>query len=79
MGILRGYAKNWAGLDKLGTVYDEVQWENGPQGVYFHKLYRTQIASKVNLSQALKLKKLEDTKVSTEDFDIPEKTEGPSQ
>ena len=37
-GTLLNHAKNWVGLAKFGTVYDEAQWENGPQVVCFHKL-----------------------------------------
>ena len=55
-GTLSSHAKNWVGLDKFGTVYDEVQWENGPQGIYFHKLCRTQIARKVSFPDPLKEK-----------------------
>ena len=76
---LRCHAKNWEGLDKFGTLYEKVQWENGPQGVYFHKLCRTKIASKVSLSQALKRKKLEVTNESTRVFEILDQTQSPSQ
>ena len=54
---LKNHAKNWEGLDKYGSVYDEVEWENGLQGVFYHKLCRAQIASKDKLSKALKQKK----------------------
>ncbi|KAK4304157.1 hypothetical protein Pmani_023877 [Petrolisthes manimaculis] len=50
------HAEEWLGLDMYGTVYHEVKWENGPHGIYFHKLCKTQLFSKNKLQQALNRK-----------------------
>lgn len=53
---LKIHAQNWCGLDKFGTLYENVSWENGPSGVYFHKTCRTDVSNKRKLEQALRRK-----------------------
>ena len=34
----------WHGLDKF-NVYEQVEWENGPVDIYFHKTCRTALVN----------------------------------
>jgi len=38
-------------LEKFGNVYDEVNWENGPSGLYMHDTCRITLSSKRSLRQ----------------------------
>ena len=40
------------GLDKFGNVYEDVDWESGVYGVYFHKLCKTNFSNARKLEQA---------------------------
>ena len=42
-------AQAWHGMDKFGNVYEQVEWENGPVGIYFYKTCRTAFASQRTL------------------------------
>ena len=35
---LKNTALKWKGLDKFGSVYDDVNWDNGSDGLFFHKV-----------------------------------------
>ena len=45
-------AQAWHGLDKFGNVYEQVEWDNGPVGIYFHKTCRIAFANQRTLEQA---------------------------
>ena len=45
-------SQKWHGLDKFGNVYDEVEWDSGPVGVYFHQTCRTAFTNQRTLEQA---------------------------
>ena len=49
-------SKNWNGLDKFGTLYDETNWDNGNTGFYIHKLCYFSLSSSINLDKAIKRK-----------------------
>ena len=51
----------WNGLDQFGNVYESVDWDHGPQGIFFHKICKLQVASKYKLQQALKRKEKQDS------------------
>ena len=53
---IKDRAQDWKGLHKFGTVYDSVNWDAGPNGVYFHKVCRTALAAKRGLQKALRRK-----------------------
>ena len=42
---LRDQLEQWRGLDRFGTVYDNISWDDGPEGLYFHKLCKAQVAN----------------------------------
>ena len=49
---MKDKASDWKGLLKFGDVFDTVNWEAGPEGVFFHKRCRITLASKKSLDQA---------------------------
>ena len=53
---LRETAKQWSGLDTFSTVYNDVAWDNGPFGVYYHQVCKLKLFSRRKLEQALKRK-----------------------
>ena len=54
---MKDKAKDWKDLPKFGNVYDTINWEAGPNGVFFHKRCRTALASQRGLQQAVRKKK----------------------
>ena len=42
---LKSLAQQWCGLDRFGTIFDSVSWDDVPKGVFFHKLCKAQLAS----------------------------------
>lgn len=34
--VLKSQAKEWQNLEKYGNVYSTVNWDEGPQGKFFH-------------------------------------------
>ena len=53
---LRDIALKWKDLDRHGQLYDTVPWNDGPNGVFFHKVCKMELASDRKLNQA-KLRK----------------------
>lgn len=53
---MKDKAKDWKDLPKFGNVYDTINWEAGPNGVFFHKRCRTALASQRGLQQAVRKK-----------------------
>ena len=51
---LKEHVAKWCGFDMHGTVYDDVAWGNGPDGVYFHKLCKTKLFSSNRLELELR-------------------------
>ena len=54
---MKDKAKDWKDLPKFGNVYDTINWEAGPNGVFFHKRCRTALASQKGLQQAVRKKR----------------------
>ena len=52
---LRETAKQWSGLDTFSTVYNDVAWDNGPFGAYYHQVCKLKLFRR-KLEQALKRK-----------------------
>ncbi len=50
---LKESAKGWRGLDRHGDMYDNVAWDNGPTGIFFHKKCKMQLCSTRKLQQAI--------------------------
>ena len=46
----------WRGLHRFGNVYDQVDWENCPNGLYMHHSCYVTLSSKHKLSQFQKRK-----------------------
>ena len=53
---LQSKAEKWQGLDKFGTVFRSVSWDNGPKDMYFHTGCKINISSQRKLEQSLKRK-----------------------
>ena len=51
---LKGLALQWQGLDKFGTVYETVSWDEGPRNVFFHRGCKLTLSSKQHVQYAAK-------------------------
>ena len=63
---LKQHAQQWVGLDQFGTVFNDVIWENGPNGIYYHKTCKIQLFSSNRLQLALNRKRKEQMKQEKE-------------
>ena len=55
-----GYiSRNWCGLDIFGETFERVNWEYGPEGMYFHSNCKMKFFNKRSLEQAKKRKEKE--------------------
>ena len=53
----------WRGLDRYGNVFDSINWENGPRGLYIHSIRLLNLNCEIQLVQAKnKRKKAEKAK-----------------
>ena len=50
-------SRNWCGLDTFGDAFDRVNWENGPEGIYFNS--KMKLFNKRSLEQARQRKEKE--------------------
>ena len=50
---LKSKTKLWKGLDRYEDLCHKVNWDDGPTGVFFHKLCKMQLTSKRKLDQAI--------------------------
>ena len=53
---LKKTALQWRGLDKYGDVPDRMKWDDGPDGLAFHKIGKMEISSQRKLQQSIKRK-----------------------
>ena len=44
----------WKGLDKFGSVFDTINWDNGPKGLYIHSSCLISLSSSRKLEQLKK-------------------------
>ena len=44
-------AVEWRGLDRYGDIFENVRWDDGPSGIFFHKICKTEFTSKGKLQQ----------------------------
>ena len=51
---LKNLALKWKDLDRFGTVYDNVNWNAGSSGLFFHKMCKAHMANSRALMQAQK-------------------------
>jgi len=51
---LKTLAQQWHHLDRFGTVYDTVNWDAGPQNMFFHKICKITFSSKRHIQLAIK-------------------------
>ena len=58
---LQEHAKQWIGLDTFGSIHQDVVWENGPKGIYFHQSCKITLFSDRKLQQALSRKHKSET------------------
>ena len=69
-------AKDWKGLDKLGSVFESTDWENGAEGLLFYERCYITLSSKWPLQQSRKRKEKENAENSPtipEQQDLQEK------
>lgn len=64
----------FSGLDRFGTVFDQINWDAGPVGVFFHMSCVKSMQTKKTLEKALKRKKLE-IKVKNKEENVSEELE----
>lgn len=50
---MKTLAHQWRHLDKFGTVYDTVNWDSGPQDVFFHKTCKITFSGKRHIQLAI--------------------------
>lgn len=72
---LQEKTKDWKGLAKFGTVHETVDWQVGPQGVFFHKRCRAALASQRSLDQATRQKEEENGQMQETEADPAQQLE----
>lgn len=51
---VKNKSKLWQGLDKFGNLYNFLDWDKGPSGIYMHDSCRISLTSDRLLQQAVK-------------------------
>ena len=60
-------SRHWCGLNTSGDVFDRVNWENGPEGMYLHSNCKMKLLNKRSLEQAKKRKEKEQAQKEEEE------------
>ena len=50
---LKAITEKWVGLDPYGSIYEETNWDSGPEGNFIHKTCRLKLGDSKRLERAL--------------------------